>query len=92
MWLIEIFKIPYRAATSGPEVERVIIDTDAGPDDAAAIFVVLNYNKYSYNSSLEVLAITCVHGNTAVDNVVVNVLKTLQTANRLDVSSSYLLC
>jgi len=73
-------------------VGKVIIDTDAGPDDAAAIFLALNYDKYSYNSSSEVIAVTCVHGNTAVDNVVVNVLKTLQTANRLDVSSSYLIC
>jgi inosine-uridine nucleoside N-ribohydrolase len=67
------------------DIGKVIIDTDAGPDDAAAIFVALNYNKYVYNSSLEVIAITCVYGNTAVDNVVVNVLKTLQTADRLDV-------
>jgi inosine-uridine nucleoside N-ribohydrolase len=74
------------------DVGKVIIDTDAGPDDAAAIFMSINSNKYSSNSSLEVIAITCVNGNTFVDNVVVNVLKTLQTANRLDVSSSYLLC
>jgi inosine-uridine nucleoside N-ribohydrolase len=70
----------------------MIIDTDSGTDDAAAILMTLNYKKYSYNSSFEVIAITCVNGNTAVDNVVVNVLKTLQTANRLDVSYSYLHC
>ena len=72
-------------------IGKLIIDTDAGPDDAAAIFMAVNCNKYSYNSCLEVIAITCVHGNTLVENVVVNVLKTLQTANRLDVSSSYLI-
>ena len=83
--------IPYRTPVR-LDIGKVIIDTDAGPDDAAAIFVALNYNKYAFNSSLEVIGITCVYGNTAVDNVVVNVLKTLQTANRLDVSSSYLIC
>lgn len=66
-----------------PDVGKVIIDTDAGPDDAAAIFVVLNGEKY--NSEFKVIAITCVNGNTVVDNVAVNVLKTLKTANRLDI-------
>jgi inosine-uridine nucleoside N-ribohydrolase len=73
------------------DVGKVIIDTDAGADDAAVIFMAINSNKYSNNFSMEFIAITCVNGNTLVDNVVVNVLKTLQTANRLDVSSSYLL-
>jgi inosine-uridine nucleoside N-ribohydrolase len=66
------------------DIGKVVIDTDAGPDDAAAIFTVLNADKY--NSDLKVIGITCVNGNTAVDNVVVNVLKTLKTVNRLDVS------
>jgi inosine-uridine nucleoside N-ribohydrolase len=70
------------------DVGKVIIDTDAGADDAAAIFMAINSDRYSSTSMLEVIAITCVNGNTHVDNVVVNVLKTLQTANRLDVSSS----
>ncbi|PNF15370.1 hypothetical protein B7P43_G00929 [Cryptotermes secundus] len=65
------------------DVGKVIIDTDAGPDDAAAIFMALN--GQIYNSELKVIAITCVNGNTIVDNVVVNVLKTLKTANRLDI-------
>lgn len=63
---------------------KVIIDTDAGADDAAAIFMALNKEKD--NSSFKVIAITCVHGNTAVENVVVNVFKILQTVGRLDVS------
>jgi inosine-uridine nucleoside N-ribohydrolase len=69
------------------DIGKVVIDTDAGPDDAAAIFTALNAGKY--NSELKVIAITCVNGNTAVDNVAVNVLKTLKTVNRLDVSFLY---
>jgi hypothetical protein len=33
------YRIPVRL-----NIGKVIIDTDAGPDDAAAIFVALNYN------------------------------------------------
>jgi inosine-uridine nucleoside N-ribohydrolase len=80
--------VPYRRFPQ-LDVGKVIIDTDAGADDAAAIIMALNQEKY--NSSFKVVAITCVNGNTALDNVVVNVFKTLQTANRLDVSPSTLL-
>jgi hypothetical protein len=82
-----VYNVPYRKPVQ-LDVGKVIIDTDAGPDDAAAIFVTLNGEKY--NSEFKVIAITCVNGNTAVDNVVVNVLKTLKTANRLDVSFPHL--
>jgi inosine-uridine nucleoside N-ribohydrolase len=82
-----VYNVPYRKSVR-LDVGKVIIDTDAGPDDAAAIFMALNGQKY--NSKFKVIAITCVNGNTAVDNVAVNVLKTLKTANRLDVSSRYL--
>lgn len=82
-----VYNVPYRESVR-LDVGKVIIDTDAGPDDAAAIFMALNGQKY--NSELKVIAITCVNGNTIVDNVVVNVLKTLKTANRLDVSYRYI--
>jgi inosine-uridine nucleoside N-ribohydrolase len=82
-----VYDVPYRKSVQ-IDVGKVIIDTDAGPDDAAAIFMALNGEKY--NSEFKVIAITCVNGNTVVDNVAVNVLKTLKTANRLDVSSSCL--
>lgn len=39
-----------------------------------------------YRDGPEVLGVTCVNGNTQVDHVVVNVLKVLQTVNRMDVS------
>ncbi|XP_077993337.1 nucleoside hydrolase-like isoform X2 [Glandiceps talaboti] len=58
---------------------KVVIDTDAGVDDAEAILMALA------QPDVEVVAITCVHGNTYVDQVCVNVLRTLQVCNRLDI-------
>ncbi len=37
-----------------------------------------------------ILAITCVFGNTLLDNVTLNVLKVLRACGRLDVSINYL--
>ena len=42
-----------------------ILDTDCGIDDAQAVLLALHY--------LDVVAITCVNGNTSIDNVVTNV-------------------
>ncbi|XP_043261087.1 non-specific ribonucleoside hydrolase RihC-like [Colletes gigas] len=61
--------------------QKVIIDTDAGADDAAAILLILK----SKPKEFEVIAITCSYGNTYVDNVVENVLKILTVANRSDI-------
>lgn len=60
-------------------MEKIIIDTDAGADDAVAIFLILK-------STNNILAITCSYGNTYVENVVINVLKILTIANRSNVS------
>ena len=68
------------------ETGKLIIDSDAGVDDAVALFLALGYEAKQLNSSVKIVAITCVFGNTNVDNVAVNVLKVLKTANRLDVS------
>ena len=66
------------------DVGKLVIDTDAGGDDAGAILLALGEGVIL--NQVNIIAITCVHGNTRVDNVVVNVLKTLDTVNRLDVS------
>ena len=60
---------------------KVVIDTDAGLDDAQAIMMVLAHKD------VEVLAITTVVGNTEVDDVSRNVLRLLSVAERMDVSS-----
>jgi 7-cyano-7-deazaguanine synthase in queuosine biosynthesis len=59
---------------------KLIIDTDAGGDDAVAILLLLR------NKNIDVIAITCVYGNTDEPNVEYNVLKILTIANRTDVS------
>ncbi|XP_064112842.1 inosine-uridine preferring nucleoside hydrolase-like isoform X3 [Macrobrachium nipponense] len=61
-------------------VPKVIIDTDAGLDDALAIFMALAAHK---KKQIEVIAITTVQGNTKVENVNNNVLRILETANLL---------
>ncbi|XP_063221409.1 uncharacterized protein LOC134530488 isoform X2 [Bacillus rossius redtenbacheri] len=68
-----------------PGALRLVVDTDAGTDDAAALFLLLGRARRRPVPAVHVAAITCVQGNTGVRNVVANVLKVLQTAGRLDV-------
>ncbi|XP_049961073.1 uncharacterized protein LOC126481391 [Schistocerca serialis cubense] len=63
--------------TDGPV--QLVVDTDAGADDAVALLIALG------TPGVSVEAITCANGNTMLDNVVANVLKTLDTAGRLDI-------
>ncbi|CAK9817798.1 Probable uridine nucleosidase 1 [Anthophora plagiata] len=62
-------------------LEKIIIDTDAGADDAVAILLTLK----SESKGFKVIAITCSYGNTDLENVATNVLKTLTVANRSDI-------
>lgn len=63
--------------------ERIIIDTDAGVDDAAAILAILGDVRLGHL----IEGITCVKGSTEADNVAVNVLKILKISDRLEVST-----
>lgn len=63
----------------------MIIDTDAGGDDALALMLALMYEVKTHD--IEILAITCTYGNTYLDNVTQNVLKTLTITNRSNVST-----
>lgn len=62
---------------------KLVIDTDAGGDDAVAILLALA----ALPEDMQVIAVTCVYGNTDLDNVEKNVLKILTVAERSDVSS-----
>ncbi|XP_050454144.1 uncharacterized protein LOC126852902 [Cataglyphis hispanica] len=62
---------------------KMIIDTDAGADDALAIMLALLYETKTHD--IEILAITATYGNTYLNNVEQNVLKTLTIANRSDI-------
>lgn len=60
-------------------MKKIIIDVDTGVDDAQAIMVALA------DPNVEVLAITCCFGNTALDNALKNTLRVLKVCKRLDV-------
>ena len=66
-------------SSTGGDRKKLIIDCDAGIDDAQAIFLALSEND------VDVLAITCVSGNVHVDQVCVNVLKILEVCGRTDI-------
>ncbi|XP_076631399.1 uncharacterized protein LOC143346799 [Colletes latitarsis] len=78
---IIFFYVVIGSVRSNNVKQKVIIDTDAGADDAAAILLTLK----SKPKEFEVIAITCSYGNTYVGNVVENVLKILTVANRSDI-------
>ncbi|XP_034429078.1 inosine-uridine preferring nucleoside hydrolase isoform X1 [Hippoglossus hippoglossus] len=59
--------------------KKLLVDVDCGVDDAQAIMLALAA------PNVELLGITCVHGNTTVDNVCKNVLRVLQACNKLEI-------
>lgn len=59
---------------------KVIVDTDAGSNDAVALFLLLAVPE------VDVVAITCGYRHTEELRVVKDVLKILATVDRLDVS------
>ena len=58
---------------------RKIIDCDPGHDDAVAIMFA------AASSELDILGITCVAGNSTLDNTVINALKICTFINRKDI-------
>lgn len=60
--------------------KKLIVDVDCGVDDAQAIMLALAA------PNVELLGITCVHGNTTVENVCKNTLRVLQVCGKLEVS------
>lgn len=64
----------------------IVVDTDAGVDDAWAILMLLAAAKE--NGNIKIAGITCSHGNTTVNHTYNNVLRTLEASGRLDVSWS----
>ena len=60
-------------------MKRVIIDTDPGIDDAAAILLALA------SPELEVVAVTTVYGNASVETCTANARRVLSAAGRSDI-------
>ncbi|XP_061917061.1 inosine-uridine preferring nucleoside hydrolase-like isoform X2 [Entelurus aequoreus] len=59
--------------------KKLILDVDTGVDDAQAIMIALAA------PNVEILGITCSHGNTTLENVLKNTLRVLKVCNRLDI-------
>ncbi|CAB0045315.1 unnamed protein product [Trichogramma brassicae] len=64
------------------ERPKVVVDCDAGSDDVFALAMLIAAHKLE---NIELLAITCVDGNTSVDNVVKNVFRTLHICDASNV-------
>lgn len=60
-----------------PDCRYVIIDTDAGGDDAQAILLAISEAK---RTNKTILGITCIDGNAFIDDVAKNVLITTALA------------
>lgn len=61
-------------------MQKIIIDTDPGIDDALAILLAL-----AAKDELDVLALTTVNGNVGVEQVTKNAFKILEIAGRTDI-------
>ncbi|KAM9333936.1 inosine-uridine preferring nucleoside hydrolase-like [Symphorus nematophorus] len=59
--------------------KKLILDVDTGVDDAQAIMMALSA------PDVEILGITCSHGNTTLDNACKNTLRVLKKCDRLDI-------
>ncbi|MEQ2163002.1 hypothetical protein GOODEAATRI_025796, partial [Goodea atripinnis] len=59
--------------------KKLLVDVDCGVDDAQAIMLALG------DPSVQILGITCVHGNTTVENVCKNVLRVLHACRKLEI-------
>lgn len=63
--------------------KKLLVDVDCGVDDAQAIMLALAA------PSVQLLGVTCVHGNTTVENVCKNTLRVLQACNKLEVGAEF---
>ncbi|XP_041054417.1 inosine-uridine preferring nucleoside hydrolase-like [Carcharodon carcharias] len=57
----------------------LLLDVDCGVDDAQAMMMALAA------PNVQILGITCTHGNTAIENVCKNVLRVLQLCKRMEI-------
>ncbi|XP_077584663.1 inosine-uridine preferring nucleoside hydrolase isoform X2 [Stigmatopora nigra] len=69
----------YSKEKSSAMRKKLLMDVDCGVDDAQAMMLALAA------PNVDLLAVTCVHGNTTVDNVCRNALRVLQACDRLEI-------
>ena len=59
-----------------PPIQKIIIDTDPGIDDAMAIMLALRAHK---KGAVQIIAITLVNGNSGTEHTKINILRVLET-------------
>lgn len=70
--------------TNGTQ-KYVLIDTDAGTEDAWALYMALAAHRS--NNGFKIVGITTVYGNTSVEHVANNVTRVLDTVHENNVFS-----
>lgn len=60
-------------------MKKLLVDVDCGVDDAQALMMALAV------PDVQILGISCVHGNTSVENVCKNVLRVLKVCKHLEI-------
>lgn len=68
-----------RYFTTEASMKKLLVDVDCGVDDAQAIMMALAV------PDVQILGITCVQGNTSVENVCKNVLRVLKVCKHLEI-------
>lgn len=71
------------------ESRLIVADVDVGIDDAWALFMLLKAETAAHPGDHRLLAVTCVGGNTNVEQVARNVARVLHCAQRTDVSGRF---
>lgn len=80
--LIVILPVPLSMTQASPSTTKLIVDTDPGVDDAAAIIWLLSQTKFP----MDLLGIVTVAGNADVENVTNNVLTLLDAMALPDIT------
>ncbi|XP_056629569.1 nucleoside hydrolase-like [Diorhabda sublineata] len=64
------------------DIRRIIIDVDVGTDDFLALIYLIHADN---KNKVKIEGIICSHGNTELENVVVNVVRLLELLRRTDI-------
>ncbi|XP_007889312.1 probable uridine nucleosidase 1 [Callorhinchus milii] len=69
----------YKKSASKMGKNMLLLDVDPGVDDAQALLMVLAV------PNIQIMGITCCHGNTGIENVCRNVLRVLKLCGRMEI-------
>ncbi|XP_055380636.1 nucleoside hydrolase-like [Condylostylus longicornis] len=66
------------------EKEYIVLDCDIGTDDAWALLTLIKAEQ-EMPDKYKILGVTCIAGNSTIDNIAINTLRILDSVNRLDI-------